>query len=979
MERVERYGHFIITKRKPIPEIQSTLIEAIHEPTGAHIMQIANDDDENLFNLSFRTYPKKSDGIAHILEHTVLCGSQKYPIRDPFFSMTRRSLNTFMNALTGADFTCYPASSQVPQDFYNLMEVYLDAVFKPKLSKMSFLQEGHRLEFLSPEDPNTPLTFKGIVFNEMKGAMAPGEARLMEALMKGLYPDITYGVNSGGDPKEIPDLTYEDLKAFHAKYYHPSRCLFYFYGNLPLEKHLDFLEKHAFQGVSRLPDLPQLPPQPRFKAPKKEVLHYPFSAEQEEEAKTLVGMGWLTCSILDQETALALDVLDVALTGTDASPLKKALLQSNLCKQADTAIESDMSELPFLVICKGCKEQSGEHLEKVVRSTLEKLVNEGVSQHLIDAAIHQIEMSRSEITGNSSPYGLSLFWRSALLKQHGGYPEDGLKIHTLFQGLRQAAQDPGYFPSLIHRYFLENPHFVSVEMRPDYELVTKELKQEEKKLQQIAHQLKDPDIRSLLEQAKEFSAYQESAKDESLDVLPKVTLRDVKKEGKEFHLHKEAVGPLKIAHHDCFTNEIVYADLTFDLPHIEQENLSLLRLFTLLLPQLGCGGRDAYAHLDYLLEHTGGIGVSLDLCLQADNPLSMRPSLNLRGKALHRKLSKLFPIFFDLVTSVDFTDQGRILELLKQHLNSVETSIQNNSLRYAVNLAARGWSVASTIMSRWYGLDYYYFLRDLVQQFEKEPAALINKLQQMQGQVLGLKAPTLILSCDEKSYAELKKESFYGLTNLPAKEFQPWKPDYPVEHTRTQARITASPVAFTASLFPSVPYTHPLAAAISVASEIMENETLHACIREQGGAYGSGAVHAPLSGHFYLYAYRDPHLKATLEAFRESIEQVSQGNFNDEEIEEAQLGLFQELDSPIPPASRAMTAYSRERGGRSPERRQHFRESLLHCTKEQIQKAATDILMPGFEKSVTVAFANQEFLERENQLLGTEALPIQPI
>ena len=342
----DRYGHFVVTRLKEIPEIQSTLIELEHEPTGAQILQIANDDDENLFNLSFRTHPAKSNGVAHILEHTVLCGSRKFPVRDPFFSMSRRSLNTFMNALTGPDFTCYPASTQVTKDFYNLLEVYLDAVFHPTLSKLSFLQEGHRLEFLKPDDPNSPLVFKGIVFNEMKGAMASPDARLSEAIMQALYPDLTYGFNSGGEPHEIISLTYEELKAFHAKFYHPSRCLFYFYGNLPIEKHLDFLQKHALDKVAKQPPLPFLPAQPRFSSKVTVKCPYPIYEEEEIAKKSLVGMAWLTCSILDQEELLALTVLDVVLSGTDAAPLKMALLKSGLCKQADSSIETEMSDIP---------------------------------------------------------------------------------------------------------------------------------------------------------------------------------------------------------------------------------------------------------------------------------------------------------------------------------------------------------------------------------------------------------------------------------------------------------------------------------------------------------------------------------------------------------------------------------------------------------------------------------------------------------
>lgn len=972
----EKYGHYVVTHLTEIPEIQSTLIELVHEPTGAQIMQIANDDEENLFNLSLCTRPESSNGVAHILEHTVLCGSKKFPVRDPFFSMAGRSLNTFMNALTGADFTCYPAATQVPKDFYNLLEVYLDAVFHPNLAELSFLQEGHRIEFLKPDDPNSPLVFKGIVFNEMKGALATPDARLSESIMQALFPNITYGVNSGGEPLEILSLTYEELKAFHAHYYHPSRCLFYFYGNLPLKRHLDFLQQHIFEGADKLDPLPQLQSQPRFNKSVEKNLTYPIHEEGETEDKSLVALGWLTCSILEQEDLLALNVLDVVLTGTDAAPLKQALLKSGLCKQADSLIETEMSEIPFVVICKGCAQISAEEIERITRSILSQLAEEGIPAHLIEAAIHQIEMARLEITGNSTPYGLALFFRSALLKQHGGHAEDGLKIHTLFNRLKEKVKEKEYFPRLIHKYFLNNPHFVRIAMHPSTTLAQEEMQKEQDLLDERARSLTDADIRKIIAQAKELEAYQESAKEENCACLPKVTLTDVKEKNKEFELSEEEWGNFKIFRHECFTNGLLYTDLIFDLPLIEADELSYLRLFTLLLPQVGCGGRSYQQHLEYLLEHTGGAQASLDLCLSAIGSNHMRPCLTIRSKALSHKADKLFPLLRDLVSTADFTDTARLHELLMQHLHGMENSIHSSSLRYAVNLAAQGFSVASKIINSWYGLDYFWALKKIVKEFEENPAFLVEQLQKLQQRTLGLKGAHLVLSCEPQVYDLLKSEGFYGLNAIKADPFTPWSCAYPLAEKLSQARITSSPVAFTALLLSSVNYTHPHAAALSIASEIMENHYLHKKIREKGGAYGCGAVNSLLSEQFYFYAYRDPHIKASLKAFHDAVAMVAGGKFKDKDIEEAKLSLFQDMDSPIPPASRAMTSYLRLRGDRTVERRQNFRDALRSCQKEQICQAVQDHIVAALKESVAVSFAAKELLEKENHLLKENALPV---
>ena len=402
----QTYHGFQVTKSLEIPELQCHLYELVHLPTNAHVMHIANDDPENLFCLSFQTLPERSDGVAHILEHTVLCGSKKFPVKDPFFAMIRRSLNTYMNALTGSDFTCYPAASQVPKDFYNLLEVYLDAVFHPNLNLLSFLQEGHRLEFENPKDPASPLVYKGVVFNEMKGVLSSASSRLSEEMHAALFPDNTYGTNSGGNPQLIPELTYEQLRLFHQKYYSPSRCLFFFYGNMNLEAHLDFITKHALEGVEKIPELPPIPPQPRFKEPRYLTSSYPISQEEDTEAKAYISFGWLTCHITEQEELLALHILEIILMDTDASPLKSVLLKSGYCKLISSYIDVDVAESPLIITLRGCNPEDADACEKLMRETLAQIADEGIPIVLVENAIHQFEFYRSEIAGEHFPLWL---------------------------------------------------------------------------------------------------------------------------------------------------------------------------------------------------------------------------------------------------------------------------------------------------------------------------------------------------------------------------------------------------------------------------------------------------------------------------------------------------------------------------------------------------------------------------------------------
>lgn len=966
----QKYHHFKLVKMVDIPELQCQLLELIHEPTGAHVMHIANDDTENVFCLSFQTLPDSSNGVAHILEHTVLCGSKNFPVKDPFFAMQRRSLNTFMNALTGSDFTCYPAASQVPKDFYNLLDVYLDAVFYPNLNELSFLQEGHRLEFAIPTDSTSPLEFKGVVYNEMKGALASSGARLSEALNEALFPDITYGFNSGGDPKNIPDLSYEELKRFHKKYYHPSRCLFFFYGSMPLAGHLDFIGKKILNNVEKATPLSPLPLQPRFTQPKYIERQYPISADEDTKDQTLVTFGWLTCHILEQQELLALSILEIILLDTDASVLKKAFLQSDLCKQVSAYLEVEVSEIPLIITLRGCNPESADELERILFKTLKEVVYQGISLADIENAMHQLEFYRSEITGNHAPFGLSLFMRSGLLKQHGGLPESGLTIHSLFDELRRInAEDPTYFTRLITKHMIENKHFVRIVLLPSKELAAKELADEKATLTRIQNELSPEQTQRIIKKSLELDVFQKKQESIDQDVLPKVTLKDVPRQSRVYSLEEEKVGNLTVFHHSCFTNEIVYADLIFDLPDIVEEDLPYVRLFTMFLSQVGFGGRSYSENLEYLQANTGGVGASLTLNLQASDHHLFYPSLYLRGKALYRKVNKLFPILEEMASTAVFTDIPRLKQILLKHYTSLQSTLNQNSLRYAINLSASGLDVPSKIANAWYGLDYYWKIKELAQNFDQEAQNLVDKLEELRGKLLCLENPHLVLTCDADMYEIIKGHRFYGLQDIETKPYSPWKGNFPLVASRPHGRIIASPIAFTGKVLKTVSYVHPDSPALNIAAFLLDNLTLHTRLREQGGAYGGGAVSSAMSGNFYFYSYRDPNIVSTLESFNEAVKHLAEGHFDESDLEEAKLEMIQGLDAPAAPGSRGDLAYGWLREGKSQKVRQAFRDRILHLKKEDIIRAVRAQLLPNMDTAAAVVFAGKELLEKENAKL----------
>lgn len=953
----QTYKDFLITKYLPLTELQSSLIEAVHVPTGARIMQIVNNDPENLFCLSFQTLPYTSNGIAHILEHTVLCGSEKFPVKDPFFAMTRRSLNTYMNALTGQDFTCYPASSQVEKDFYNLLEVYLDAVFHPQLKKLSFLQEGHRLEF----NPTTGrLQLQGVVYNEMKGAMSGIQSRLWAALSKHLTPDLPYAHNSGGDPKEIPHLTYEELLDFHREFYHPSRCLFFFYGNLPFTKNLDFITPELSKAKKITP-LPPLPKQKRFKEPVILSERYPINEGESGEKKTQISFAWLTTSIANQKEILALSLLESILTDTDASPLTKALLKSGLCTQVDSTLDVEMSEIPWVITCKGCHPSDADKIQKLLFKTLKKIT---FTPEEIEASLHQAEFERMEIGAEGIPFGLTLFMRAALIKQHGSEPENALLIHTLFSDLRSHLQDPHYLPNLLQKHLIDNPHFVRLTLEPSPKLGQEELEEEQKKLEEISLHLTDQEAEEIRAQSKKLAAYQEEQEHQSIDCLPKVTLKDVPPHARDIPLIDKGMA----LHHSCFTNQILYADLIFELPELAAEELPLLSLFAKLLPEVGCGGRDYEETLAYQQSYIGGFDASLALHVTQSDANLCRPAFSLRGKALYRNAPKLFTLFSDYVGSIDLTDKGRIQEWLSQHATEQEERVVRSAMGYAIQTSLSSFSLPSFIYNQWHGLPYYH---SVIKWAKKCDRNLIEALKKIAEKVLGVKNYHLILTCDEAQYQFLEKHQFEGL-HLPHRPYSPWKGNYPLPHVEGQARFIPAPVAFTSLGLRTVSYNHPDSPLLLISTELMENTLLHKEIREKGGAYGSGATYTPSTGNFHFQAYRDPHLKSSVETFGKAIEAIAHQSFNERELEEAKLGVLQSLDAPIPPGNRAMVAYSWMRANRTYPLREEFRQKILSATSAEVAQAVAAQLLG--KQGIVVSMLGKELYQKENYPL--KVLPL---
>lgn len=797
-----------VVRVEEIKDIKSTLYQLEHTATGARHIHLANEDKENTFGVTFRTVPTDSTGVAHILEHTVLCGSEKYDVRDPFFSMLKRSLSTFMNALTASDWTMYPFSTQNEKDFYNLMDVYLDAAFFPKLEELSFKQEGHRLEFeplhIYSEEPETEISddkkpeeiksdkleshyessgtdgeqliYKGVVYNEMKGAMSSPNQILARSLMSALYPDTTYSFNSGGEPSDIPTLTHSQLKEFHARYYHPSNAFFYTYGSLPIEKHLEVITTKVLNRFTSINPDSEVPSQPRWKEPKTVTVPYPLSADENPEKKYQACVAWLTADIRDSFEMLVLDVLEHILLGNSASPLRKKLIDSGLGSALSDAsgFDSDMRDTMFACGLKEIGKDDAVKVEKIIFETLEELCTKGVDAKLLESAIHQIEFHKKEITNSPHPFGIKLLLSFAGTWIHEGDPVSALNFDDDLERLKQetakyyvkdtkqensidrkdreeislpnSSQD-GFLERKIREYFLDNPHRVLFILEPDQNMEERENLRVQEELDNILASLTPDKIKQIREDSKKLEELQEAKEDVS--VLPTLELSDVKPDIEIIKpdiiiesncLNEEIVKPnsleslkdslLSLTCYEKSTSDILYYTSVSGIGTLSDELKPLIPFFCRAFTGAGTALRD-YAQMAEMIDlYTGGIGISpysgtgfdddesaaRDIYNQSDNSNQNITFLSVQGKSLNRNITHMFDIIGEMMSKFSFADTTRLKNLLLQYRAGMESSIVANGHRYAISLAARNLSASSKISEMWQGISQFQFIKILSEQ-----------------------------------------------------------------------------------------------------------------------------------------------------------------------------------------------------------------------------------------------------------------------
>ncbi len=981
----DRVHGFTVKRVAQLKEIDIFLYLLEHTDTGAQYVHISNSDAENTFSVAFKTIPSDSTGVAHILEHTVLCGSKKFPVRDPFFSMLKRSLNTFMNAFTASDWTMYPFATQNKTDFYNLMAVYLDSTFYPNMDELSFKQEGHRLDLKQDSDHAdiSHLVYTGVVYNEMKGAMSSPKQVMIRSILNALYPETTYGYNSGGDPSIIPTLTYEQLKAFHRRHYHPSNAYFYSYGNLPLKNHLAFIHDTVLKNFKRIDPKTHVPSHSRWSTPKKATYSYPLDKNEDPSKKHQVCIAWLTVDIKDAFGVLALTLLEQILLGNAASPLRKALIDSTLGSALSDGSGFGAENRDTMFVCglKDVERSAADKIESIIFAVLEKLSKSGIDKEMIESAIHQVEFHRKEVTNTPYPYGIKLLLAIAGSWFHGGDPERSLRFDTDLTLLRTALAKGPFFENLIKTYLLDNPHRVQLILAPDQFMEQKENARVESELEQIRASMPPSKIEKIKTDAKLLIQRQEQKEDASC--LPTLALAEIPPSVQRVEASPR-FDTMPDTYYQQPTSGIFYFLGAAGSGLVRKEHLPLVPFFCYAFSKIGTTLCDYTKMAQRIDAYTGGLGLSCHARTGVDDPGACIPFITVNGKCLVRNQEKLFEIIQELLEKFDFSDLVRLKSLLLQYRAGLESMVLQNGHRLAISLASRNFSPTCALKEAWHGIHQLKTIKkmtdtltnDNLQTIAEELAGIGRTVFTPSNLKLALIGEKHSLLPASALTASLRKELGYGSdSGLSGEGFGPPKIEFGREVPR-EGWSTSSTVSFVARSFETVRMEHEDAPVLSIISKILRSMYLHREIREKGGAYGAFALYNPEDGLFCFSSYRDPHIVSTQKVYDAAQDFIRSGNFSDEDIKEAILQVCSEIDRPDPPGPAARKAFLRTIVSLSDEARERFKKRLLKTTRRQVVRVAERYFSGRNERHAVAVISGEDKLNSTNQKLAENPLTL---
>lgn len=894
-----------------------------HRVTGADHFHIASSHQEQVFMVAFRTCPTDSTGVAHVLEHTALCGSKRYPLRDPFFMMTRRSLNTFMNAMTSSDWTAYPFASQNDQDFDHLLDVYLDAVFFPRLHRLDFQQEGHRLTWKTDDKGKRYLDRDGVVFNEMKGAMSSITSQLWHRMTHYLYPDTTYRHNSGGDPAHIPDLTHEQLRAFHAEHYHPSNATFFTFGHRPAFVIQDQIEEKALKNWQN-PSENRIvyPPQKRLSAPIEIVDHYPNPATQDQ---THALWAWMLGPSSDIHAQLRASLLSDVLLGSSASPIMHFLERTSLAKSPSPllGLSNDQREMCWIIGVEGTQSEHIATLEKQLFEQLQRVAKDGVDQDLIEASLQQMALSQREITGGRYPYGLELIM--AMMPGVIYRAKDPISMLAIDQPLEQLAleaRQENWVQQTVTSLILENQHRLRLVLKPHTKLRQQQNQQARDLLDSLQESLSSEEQSQIERDNADLAQWQASEQDESL--LPKVTIKDIP-------ASMSWVQPSAIAQgchqYQAATNGLVYEQWIMPVESLSSSEQKYLPHLLSVIGQLGAGEYDYRSLQQRISRYTGGLSASWAMAKHRDSQ-SYEAIFKLSSKALVNQYAAMTSLLKDVSTSQRFDELDYLREIMTQDRLDASNRITGNGHAFAMLAASAFHSPLACLQHTQSGLQGIKSLimlddrlddPDVLGQLSKDLSTLYQRIMRQ--------SPHKLYIGQQLQEIDQTGVDSHRLS---------WSMQDLEQPQRHVIWTIDADVNYCAQAYSAVPMEHPDAPVLAVLAPIFRNGFLHTQLREQGGAYGGGASYSSDSQTFRFYSYRDPQSQASLDAFRASIDWLLANRWSDALIEQAILNVIASIDKPQSPSGHAKQCFYQTYWGYEHSHFDAYRQAVIAVSRQDL-------------------------------------------
>ncbi|KAF9906978.1 Mitochondrial presequence protease [Lobosporangium transversale] len=926
-----------VLETRHIKELELDAIRLRHEKTGAEHLHISRDDSNNVFGIGFATPPENSTGVPHILEHTTLCGSRSFPVRDPFFKMLNRSMATFMNAFTASDYTLYPFSTTNPIDYKNLRDVYMDAAFFPHLRELDFKQEGWRLEHEDPNDKSSPIVFKGIVYNEMKGQMADSGYLFWSKMQQFMFPGTTYANNSGGDPAYITDLTHEELVRFHKTHYHPSNAKFYSYGNFRLEDTLEAINSklHEFSPIT--PPVVDKVVKP-FESPRRINLTCPVDPMTPPEKQAKMSVSFLANKATDTFEGFGLRILSDLLTDGHASPMYKALIESDLGSEYSSNTGYDgstmMSSLSFGV--QGMKVENVPKVEQTIIAVLEKVREEGVDPKRVEAIVHQMELGQKHKTsffGMGLMQGLSSGWFN------GCNPLDLLELNKNIDRLKSEISSGPFFQNLINKYLLNNPHKLVFTMVPSTDYGAEVAANEMTRLMGKTSVLTKADKEAIYEQGQALLKNQEKIEDVSC--LPTLKVDDISKKTKIFSLEHSAVNSVPVQWRPTSTNGITYFRGISVISELTPDLKKYLPLFADSLTSLGTHKRAMSEIDDEIRLHTGGVRVAPFLSTNHSTIDRTEEGLSFSSYCLDRNQDRMYDLMGALISETNFDNTDKLRTLIKGNASALSNSVADSGHAFARTNAGSRLTPAGYASEIYGGMTQVQFMNSLAQMDDLTEVS--QRLKEIANVAIKRSSLRLAVTCGDDQMSSNEKVIGQFISRLdasPVKSFSQleFSPSYENSFFGLPYGIN-----FTAKCLRGVHYTHEDGAKLQILASLMSNLFLHREIREKNGAYGGGAGYSSTGGLFSFYSYRDPSPKKTLSTYEDSVRWVlDRKDFSDQEMAEAKLSIFQRMDTPVSAAEEGMIIFSE---GITDEMRQNRREQLLKVTSDDVKEVANRYLL----------------------------------